>query len=109
MVSAAVYFFLPKMDCLEHHRKRQWHFGRACMADFQQSNKSWVILTDVDEYTTFDTKHDNNDPPIPLYAGELFGPRFGFSQPLEAVMVSAPGTREHTNIEQLDVDCKGMG
>ena len=58
----------PHMDCLKHHRKRQQHFVRACMADFQQRNKTWVLLTDVDEYITFNTKHDTNDPPVPLDA-----------------------------------------
>mmetsp|Transcript_18255 Transcript_18255/g.39446 ORF Transcript_18255/g.39446 Transcript_18255/m.39446 type:complete len:656 (+) Transcript_18255:76-2043(+) len=57
----------PHTDCLKHHRKRQQHFVRACMANFKKRGKSWVLLTDVDEYITFNTIHDT-DPPVPLDA-----------------------------------------
>jgi len=55
----------PKANCLGQHRKRQQHFVRACMANFKQRNKTWVLLADVDEYITFNTIH-NTDPPAPL-------------------------------------------
>ena len=45
----------PMQDCLMQHRKRQQHFVRACMKDFKRRGKKWVLLTDVDEYITFNT------------------------------------------------------
>lgn len=39
------------------------------MSDFQRRNKTWVLLTDVDEYITFNTYHDHSDPPVPLDFG----------------------------------------
>lgn len=35
------------------------------MSDFKRRGKTWVLLTDVDEYITFNIKHDD-DPPMPL-------------------------------------------
>lgn len=37
------------------------------MRDFKHRSKSWVLLTDVDEYITFNIPHDT-DPPVPLDA-----------------------------------------
>mmetsp|Transcript_9579 Transcript_9579/g.17227 ORF Transcript_9579/g.17227 Transcript_9579/m.17227 type:complete len:432 (-) Transcript_9579:435-1730(-) len=36
------------------------------MAEFKRHNKTWVLLTDVDEYITFNTLHPDDDPPVPL-------------------------------------------
>jgi len=53
-------------DCLWHHRKRQRYFINKCMSTFKQQNKTYVLLTDVDEYITFNTIHNEDDPPLPL-------------------------------------------
>ncbi|KAL9179090.1 hypothetical protein ACHAXT_000132 [Thalassiosira profunda] len=55
----------PKADCLWSHRKRQRYFVKKCMADFHLRNKTWVLLTDVDEYITFNRVQDD-DPAMPL-------------------------------------------
>ena len=49
-------------NCLWHHRKRQRHFIKKCLSVFQQLNKTYVLLTDVDEYITFNTIHSEYDP-----------------------------------------------
>lgn len=36
------------------------------MSTFKQLNKTYVLLTDVDEYITFNTIHTEDDPPLPL-------------------------------------------
>ena len=36
------------------------------MSTFKQQNKTYVLLTDVDEYITFNTIHTEDDPPLPL-------------------------------------------
>lgn len=38
------------------------------MRDFKQRNKTWVLLTDVDEYISFNRLHPDTDPPVPLDA-----------------------------------------
>ena len=53
----------PEQDCLMQHRKRQQYFVRACMKDFKDRDKGWVLLTDVDEYITFN-KIDNTQETI---------------------------------------------
>ena len=58
---------MHQVDCLKAHRKRQQHFIRACLKDFKRRNKTWVLLTDVDEYITFNSVH-SDDPPVPLDA-----------------------------------------
>ena len=60
----------PNQDCLMQHRKRQQHFVRACMKDLKRRGKKWVLLTDVDEYITFNTIHDEYETltttPLPV-------------------------------------------
>ena len=36
------------------------------MSTFKQQNKTYVLLTDVDEYITFNRIHTEDDPPLPL-------------------------------------------
>lgn len=36
------------------------------MAEFQRHNNTWVLLTDVDEYITFNTYHPDRDAAVPL-------------------------------------------
>ena len=36
------------------------------MSTFKQLNKTYVLLTDVDEYITFNRIHTEDDPPLPL-------------------------------------------
>lgn len=50
--------------CTKRHRRRQGHFMHHCMADFKARNKTWVLLTDVDEYITFNRFKDD-DPEMP--------------------------------------------
>lgn len=52
--------------CLWVHRERQKHFVMKCMEAFKRRGKSWVLLTDVDEYITFNYIHQEDDPPVPL-------------------------------------------
>jgi len=54
-----------EQDCLMQHRKRQQYFVRACMKDFKDRDKGWVLLTDVDEYITFN-KVDNTQETLGL-------------------------------------------
>ena len=49
--------------CLWHHRDRQQYFVMKCMSEFKKLNKTWVLLTDVDEYILPNRIHD--DDPIP--------------------------------------------
>lgn len=42
-----------------------------CMETFKSGGKSWVLLTDVDEYVTFDRIHHDDDPPPPLALKEI--------------------------------------
>jgi len=55
----------PETDCLWHHRKRQRYFVKKCMADFKRRNMTWTLLTDVDEYITFN-RIQEDDPGVPL-------------------------------------------
>mmetsp|Transcript_25143 Transcript_25143/g.51938 ORF Transcript_25143/g.51938 Transcript_25143/m.51938 type:complete len:433 (+) Transcript_25143:137-1435(+) len=54
--------------CKWKHRHRQSYFVMKCMEEFKERNKSWVLLTDVDEYITFN--HIHQDDPV----GELIIP-----------------------------------
>jgi hypothetical protein len=47
------------------HRQQQQHFVMKCMETFEKRGKSWVLLTDVDEYVTLNMVHPD-DPPSPL-------------------------------------------
>ncbi|KAL7538015.1 hypothetical protein ACHAXR_008228 [Thalassiosira sp. AJA248-18] len=51
--------------CLWHHRNRQQYFIMKCMEEFKNLNKTWVLLTDVDEYIVFNQIRAD-DPPLPL-------------------------------------------
>lgn len=51
--------------CLWHHRDRQQAFVMKCMSEFKRMNKTWVLLTDVDEYLVFNRIRDD-DPAVPL-------------------------------------------
>ena len=46
------------------------------MREFKANNKTWVLLTDVDEYITFNTVH-HNDPPPPMDAAPEGIPTIG--------------------------------
>ncbi|KAL9186857.1 hypothetical protein ACHAXT_010577 [Thalassiosira profunda] len=69
------YYLPPKMrgpcnstdpeQCLWRHRDRQQVFIMKCMAEFKKMNKTWVLLTDVDEYIQFNQLRED-DPPPPL-------------------------------------------
>ena len=50
-------------DRLSRHRLRQWQFVMSCMRAHKVQNRTWVLLTDVDEYIVFNGIHD--DDPIP--------------------------------------------
>ncbi|KAL3800629.1 hypothetical protein HJC23_006091 [Cyclotella cryptica] len=41
--------------CKQRHRWRQKTFILRCMANLKQRNKTWVLLTDIDEYITSDS------------------------------------------------------
>ena len=51
--------------CLWHHRDRQQYFIMRCMSEFKKMNKTWVLLTDVDEYVVMN-RVAADDPPVPL-------------------------------------------
>ena len=52
-------------DCLWRHRKRQRYFVKRCLSDFRAMNKTWVLLTDVDEYVVPNgVERDDPDPPL---------------------------------------------
>jgi len=51
--------------CLWHHRQRQQVFVVACMKEFKRMNRTWVLLTDVDEYIVFNQMR-GDDPMMPL-------------------------------------------
>lgn len=61
-------------NCLWHHRKRQRYFLGRCLADFKRRNRTWVLLTDVDEYVALNRVHrpedgdGDPDPELPLDA-----------------------------------------
>jgi len=57
----------PDANCLMHHRSRQHYFVKACLENFRRRGKTWVLLTDVDEYIMFNTIH-GSDPPTPFDA-----------------------------------------
>jgi hypothetical protein len=48
-----------------HHLKRQLAFVMKCMSDFKRRNKTWVLLTDVDEYVTFNNINED-DPNLQM-------------------------------------------
>lgn len=50
--------------CLWHHRDRQQHFVNRCMAEHKRLNRTWVLLTDVDEYLVFNQAR-KDDPVMP--------------------------------------------
>jgi len=41
------------------------------MSTFKQLNRTYVLLTDVDEYIIFNTIHTDDDPPLPLDVAPL--------------------------------------
>jgi hypothetical protein len=41
-------------ECGNRYRERQLNFLKKCMAHFKTENKTWVLLTDVDEYISSD-------------------------------------------------------
>ena len=52
-------------DRTQHHRYRQWRFVTSCMGVHKLHGRTWVLLTDVDEYILFNKIHDDEpDPPI---------------------------------------------
>eukprot|EP01082_Thalassiosira_pseudonana_P006177 g5718.t1 g5718 contig2:1144263-1144715(-) len=55
----------PKVDCVKHHFNRQRYFVMTCMSDFKRRNKTWVLLTDVDEYVTFNSINED-DPNLQM-------------------------------------------
>ncbi len=54
--------------CKWKHRHRQSYFVMKCMREFKERDKSWLLLTDVDEYITFN--HIHEDDPV----GEMIIP-----------------------------------
>ena len=56
-------FFLPQdkifMEQQSYTRHRQVYFSNQCLAYHKQQNRSWTLLTDNDEYFTFNYVHDD--------------------------------------------------
>ena len=56
----------PEKGCEWTHRNRQGYFIMKCMAELKQRGKTWVLLTDVDEYITFNNIREDDTAVVDL-------------------------------------------